>query len=313
MTNDILELVKTLTDRDTKTLSQKGLKLSEECGELSKSILPYENAAGSLHKFIHKENIIDNCVDTILVALSIAYSLDCSNDAIYNAMYKKAMYWSSLQDNESSVNISRMPHEIHITVKQADSLAEFTYACISAGVKPIVLDLHKKDTSTIKDIMTSSVFYGNSSQAYAEMKRIAGILEIHGFNVVRGKIEAPPFHPAVPNNVNKFKHEHGRYFESHIEVLLDDKKNNKMLENWVQQYPLHIHMSNNVFKATETISTMMLTYRKYDGTIESFKADINKIRESLSVDGFSINGKEIIEYCLYDSSIIHDAEWISGN
>lgn len=52
MIKNTLELVKVLTDRDTKNLSQKGLKLSEECGELSKNILPYEGAAGTLHRKI---------------------------------------------------------------------------------------------------------------------------------------------------------------------------------------------------------------------------------------------------------------------
>lgn len=313
MIKNTLELVRVLTDRDTKNLSQKGLKLSEECGELSKNILPYENAAGTLHRFVQKEKIADNCVDTILVALSIAYSLGYSDDDLAAIMLKKSMYWSSLQENEKNVDMAKMPHELHLTVKTVDCLKQFIVACGMADVKPIVLDLHTKSGGPLKDMMTSSVFVGSSSQAYEEMSRIKAVLNLYGFEVIRGKIEVPPFHPAVPNASNNFSHEKDRYFESHIEVLLspDDPNSFEKLRFWADKRG-DVHLSNNTFKKRGDISTVMLTYRSDDHFLESFKKEVQLIREKLNEAGFEVNGKEIIEYCLYDSATSHDNEWLFG-
>lgn len=313
MIKNTLELVKVLTDRDTKNLSQKGLKLSEECGELSKNILPYEGAEGTLHRFIQKEKIAENCVDTILVALSIAYSLGYSDDELATIMLKKSMYWSTLQDNEKNVDMAKMPHELHLTVKTVVCLEHFIMACGMAGVKPIVLDLHAKTEGALKDMMTSGVFVGSSSQAYEELSRIKAVLEIYGFEVIRGKIEVPPFHPAVPSESNSFQHEKNRYFESHIEVLLnsDDPNSFERLRFWAQKRG-DVHLSMNTFKRHGEVSTVMLTYRNDKHIMESFKKEVRLIREQLKAAGFTLNGKEILEYCLYDSSTSHDNEWLFG-
>ena len=44
--NNINDFIKTLSIKDKKTLSQKGLKLVEEVGELARVILPYDSAHG---------------------------------------------------------------------------------------------------------------------------------------------------------------------------------------------------------------------------------------------------------------------------
>lgn len=51
--------IKSLSIKDKKTLSQKGLKLAEEVGELAKAILPYDSAHGTNHRFIDKEKILE--------------------------------------------------------------------------------------------------------------------------------------------------------------------------------------------------------------------------------------------------------------
>lgn len=313
MIKNTLDLVKILTDRDTKNLSQKGLKLAEECGELSKNILPYENADGTLHRFVKKEKIAENCVDTILVALSIAYSLGYSDDALANIMLKKSNYWSMLQDNEKNVDIDRMPHELHITVKEVDTLQRFVEACESASVKPIVLDLHSKANTVLKDMMTSSVFIGPSSRAYDEVLRIKAILEVYGFEVIRAKIEVPPFHPAAPNETNTFSHEKNRYFESHIEVILDsdEKFGLEKLKEFAERKG-GVHVSANAFKRHAEVTTVMLTYRNSTMLMEQFMAEVKNLRHQLESNGYILNGKDIIEYCLYDSATNHDNTWLFG-
>jgi hypothetical protein len=53
---DLIEFIKTLSLNDKKTLTQKALKTSEEVGELAKAVLPFEGAAGTLHRFHRKRN-----------------------------------------------------------------------------------------------------------------------------------------------------------------------------------------------------------------------------------------------------------------
>ena len=80
MEKELLKYIKTLTDQDTKTLIGKALKTSEETGELAKKVLPYENAAGTLHRFVEKESILEECADIFLCVQSIAYQLGFSDE-----------------------------------------------------------------------------------------------------------------------------------------------------------------------------------------------------------------------------------------
>lgn len=310
MINTTFELVRTLTNRDTKSLSEKGLKLSEECGELAKNILAYQNAAGSMHKFSNKELVAENCIDSILVALSIAYSLGYSDDQLSEIMLKKSLYWSGLRENESNVDPNNIPHELHVTVEKVQELDKFCNACSAADVKPIILDLHSK-SNVMKDMMTSSVVIGSTEEAYSELKSIKRILEVYGFNAIRGKIEVPPFHPAVPNKTNGLSVPKDCYFETHIEVIIPNgEQYHSNLLSWADYNP-DVHVSKNTFKKYEDFSTVMLTYRAYDGTIESFKEEVAAIREKVVADlGVKLNGKEIIEYCLFDSNKSHDNRWL---
>jgi hypothetical protein len=50
MNNELLDYIQNLSLRDFKTLSQKALKVSEECGELAKAVLPYDNAYATRHR-----------------------------------------------------------------------------------------------------------------------------------------------------------------------------------------------------------------------------------------------------------------------
>ena len=293
MNSDTLEFIKSLSKNDKKNLTQKTLKLMEESGELAKNVLPYELASGTLHKFVHKDQIMENAVDNILVSLSIIYSLDYSDDEIDEMMNKKSLYWSQLQQNEINLNPEKIPHEIHVTVAGVDNLEAFKEVCKLCNVKPIVLDLHVNATDSIKDIMTSSVFFGPSSEAFNQMQKIRNSLFDNGYNVVRGKIEVAPWHPAVPNEINKFKHEDKRYFESHIEVYVDNTPASETsLEDLYRSMEGNdVYISKNYFKRDGDVSTIMLTYRKYDGTLEKFKNELAELRSLITNSGFVLNGK----------------------
>ena len=68
--NNINDFIKTLSIKDKKTLSQKGLKLVEEVGELARVILPYDSAHGTNHRFIDREAILEEVVDVYLTNIS---------------------------------------------------------------------------------------------------------------------------------------------------------------------------------------------------------------------------------------------------
>lgn len=75
MQTQLLDYIKKLSLDDKKTLSQKALKVAEESGELAKVVLPFDNAAGTIHRFIEKGKILEESVDVILTAISIAWML----------------------------------------------------------------------------------------------------------------------------------------------------------------------------------------------------------------------------------------------
>ena len=317
MNNKILDFVKELTKNDKKNLTQKALKLTEETGEVAKNVLPYELASGTLHRVVHKDQIFENAIDSMLVSLSIAYSLGYTDNDIEDMMDKKSLYWSQLQQNEISVNPEKIPHELHVTVTNLVEYEGFKDVCkdIGNGVKPIVLELHNSGRyEATKDIMTSSIFIGKTSDALEELKRIKTYLTQHGYLVERGKIEAAPFHPRVPTSINGFSHIENGYFESHIEVYVDSNESSsasmKVLKE--KMYGKNIHISSNLLKPKADTFIAMLTIREYTGTLEEFKLVLANTREYIETSGFTINGKDVIEYCLYDTNITQNKDWFEN-
>lgn len=195
ISNTVLEQIKDLTKKDKKTLSQKALKVSEEVGELSKVILPFDNAHSTTHRFIAKENILEEVVDTFLASISIAYELGFSDDDIEKMIVKKLTKWADLQYRGEDVGDKPIPYEIHVTVNDVGK-QHFIDTCKKLNVKPIILDLQSKDgDGKFKDVMTSSVFFGDNRGAWEYLNRISTGLKDAGINGVREKIEAVPWHP----------------------------------------------------------------------------------------------------------------------
>jgi NTP pyrophosphatase (non-canonical NTP hydrolase) len=315
MQQDILELIKQLSLNDPKTLSQKTNKLFEEGGELARAVLPYENASGTLHRVIHKGNLLEEAVDSILVAISIAYSLGYDDDAISSVMKRKALYWAELQQNEANVDPDRIPFEIHVTVSVAPNLDMFKKDCASIGVKAVVLALHTTTDDVLRDVMTSEVVIGSTTAAFDAMQKTKAALEEIGYDVIRTKIEAAPWHPSAPTEANGLQHAFGtrNYFESHIEVTVLDapespvslNKLKKCLENF------DAHLSANFFKANDEAKTVMVTLRRYTGTLEKFKKVLETLKATISDGGFVYNKKDIVEYSIYDSNTDHDNVWMN--
>ena len=341
----IEEYIKELSKKDKKTLSQKALKLVEEVGELARVVLPYDSAHGTNHRFIDREALLEEVVDVHLTNISIAHSLGFTEDELNEMMVRKAEKWATLQAKEDKATFP-LPYEIHVTVDlensythkhiNEESLNEFKEDCKSIGVKPIVIDLEMKDKSSMKDVMTSSKFFGDNRTAYEESERIANRLKEMGYDVVRNKIETVPWHPAAPQDKDK---DHplwhgepipnGCYFESHIGVLVtkETKPDLEELVDFLNESIFELSgtakLSKNFFKKTEDGRFVnMLTYRSNMANAKEFEAEVRAIEGIISgkngwsmLDGFrSFEYEKVeIEYAVYDTNVTHDAKWILGS
>lgn len=320
MDKKLFDYIKELSKRDKKTLSQKALKVSEECGELAKIILPYDNAHGTTHRFIEKERILEESVDVILTAISMAYELGYSHDDIEEMMWEKSKKWQGIQAKEEKVEYP-IPYEIHITVDTKhvyEHLAEdykyfdtksFKSDCEDIGVKPIVIELEKKSDIIMHDVMTSSCIITDNAGAYSECNRISKELTQRGYKVIRKKIETVPYHPAAPSMLSD-KMPKNCYFEAHIGCVIsaEEKEQLQMIAT------CHgAHLSKNFFKKIEGGKFVnMITHRSYSGNYDLFLKELEELKKDLTNHNFQFE-KVITEFSIYDTNVSHDFLWLEKN
>jgi NTP pyrophosphatase (non-canonical NTP hydrolase) len=323
---EINEFIKSLSIKDKKTLSQKGLKLVEEMGELARVILPFDSAPGTNHRFIDREALLEEVVDIYLSNISIAYSLGFTDDDFNDMLIKKSKKWSELQAKEEKAEFP-LPFEIHITIHPDSysitnsTIEDFKEDCVNIGVKPIVLDLEINGESPIKDVMTSSKHFGDNRSAYEESERISKNLEDRGYKVVRKKIESIPWHPSAPVISSGKEIPNGCYFESHIGVVIkpEQKENLNVFVNEVLKDKELVELSGsaklsqNFFKKSKDGSKFvnMLTYRSNICGSPKFKLEVETIKALLDENGFDFEKVEV-EYAVYDTNVTHDSKWITG-
>ena len=340
------DFIKDLSIKDKKTLSQKALKVVEEVGELAKVILPYDSAPGTNHRFVDRESILEEIADVYLTNVSIAYSLGLSHEDIKDMIDKKSIKWSELQSKEDSVSFP-LPFEIHITVGKKsyfypdpDSVDEslliehFRNVCKDLKVKPIVIDLEINDGSILKDVMTSSKYFGDNRGAYDEANRISKELEKFGYRILRTKIETVPWHPNAPTINTGYPIKNGCYFECHIGVLISpdqkedlnkfvDDLNSGCTEAGIIELGGTAKLSQNFFKKSNDGSKFVniLTYRNSMDGYPKFKNEVDDIKYSLAnwqgtLSAFENGGltfeKVEVEYAIYDTNVSHDAEWLKN-
>ena len=331
---NINEYIKNLSIKDKKTLSQKGLKLVEEMGELARIILPYDSAHGTNHRFTDREALLEEVVDIYLSNISIAYSLGFTDEEFNDMLIKKSEKWSQLQANEEKAEFP-LPFEIHVTITPEDSydftIDEFKEDCSLVGVKPIVIDLEINDGSILKDVMTSSKHFGDNRSAYEESERIVSELRNTGYKVLRNKIESVPWHPAAPVISTGKEIPNGCYFESHIGVTIypgQKDELNEFVKNIEDKYAINFSgvgdpltslsgtakLSQNFFKKSKDGSKFvnMLTYRSNKCGSPKFKLEVEGIKHLLQEEGFEFEKVEV-EYAVYDTNVTHDAKWILGS
>lgn len=311
---NIKDYIKELSVKDKKTLSQKALKLTEEVGELARVVLPYDSAHGTNHRFIDREALLEEVVDVYLTNISIAHSLGFTKEEFDEMLQKKTEKWGSLQAKEEKAEFP-LPFEIHVTVKLVPENSPgyqtqvnmFREVCDEIGVKPIVLDLENGGESVMKDVMTSSHFYGDNKTAYEECMRISNRLESNGFVVSRRKIESVPWHPAAPMNDGDNMPENC-YFEAHIGCVISPEQKDKLQEIAER---CGAHLSRNFFKKLENGKFVnMITHRNYGDLHKRFESQVDYLKEQLDKNGIEYE-KVITEFSVYDTNVSHDSKWLT--
>lgn len=91
----LLDKVNYYTLRDSKDLTQRGLKCSEEVGELAQAILSYTNACGCSYKKLGVDKVLEEAIDVIIVALSIVCSIDGGIENFDKEFEAKLLKWDT--------------------------------------------------------------------------------------------------------------------------------------------------------------------------------------------------------------------------
>ena len=199
----------------------------------------------------------------------------------------------------------RNDYELHVTVK-ADDLERFRADCAKIGVKPIVLDLQDyAGGSVMQDVMTSSKFTALPKRYATELNLVVEELQELGYEVVRTKVEAAPYNPVCPSEVNDIIMRRGQYFEAHFRVLTREDRLERLREHCEC---LDAHLSKNIFKKDGAKIAILVTYRHYRGTIEGFQDMVDLVGRSLKHKGFEVDKTEV-EFVVYDSNGNHDDAW----
>ena len=311
MDQSLLDYIRTLSARDTKTLTQRALKLAEETGELAKVALPFENAPATLHRIATKHKVAEEAVDNILVSLSILHHLEMDDEQIASIMREKAVKWDTILTREGKLqDPDKIPFEVHVTVNcPEDQIEEFKVVCSNLNVKPIVLDLPIKGGGTMRDVMTSSHYFGTTSMAIFHANVLSDELDDYGFEVVRTKIETVPWHPHAPQKSGD-KIQEGCYFESHVGIIMnsDDKWHTADRLNTIATN-CGAHMSRNVFKKYDNGEYIQMVTMRNFGDRHQFEMTLDFLLNSLQSNGFKYE-KVIQEYSIYDTNVRHDHAWI---
>lgn len=212
----------------------------------------------------------------------------------------------------NSVNIHKKyndtPHEIHLTVDNINNIDSFKQICENINVKPILLDLYT-NTKNLNHLMTSSVIRGTSLfEIFNYCNTIKKTLTENGFNVIRTKVEIPPTHELVDiynkNNIT--------YFENHTQLIISPCEFN-CLYDFCKKYLKNVHLSSNYFKKHNDKFTIMLTYRNYTSDYLEFLSYIKNYQDILKQNNYKIYDKLIVEFCIYDSNVSCDYEWMLNN
>lgn len=189
-----------------------------------------------------------------------------------------------------------MEFEVHITVK-TNNIEKFINDCSDIKVKPIVINMENVNE---QQVMTSSKHRSdNYKSVYDSIKHQ---LINKGYNIERIKVEKNP---------NDIKDKQHIYFESHLRVSFDDKEENKSLLSQILNKH-NVHLSRNMFKKHKDKCFYMCTLRNKNTNIISFRNEIEKVKNVISINKLFEIDKIEVEECIFDSNESLDNNWLNN-
>ena len=183
--------------------------------------------------------------------------------------------------------------EIHLTVKNTDGeeqrLIDFCKG--RDNIKPVLIDLD----GTGHDLMTSSrkTIEDGDYKMYANT--LIRLLQFNSFKILRVKVES---------DLEDTPEEAQFYFESHIRIEGSNGDDPRLITLCKEH---GAHKSKNLLKDVET-KHQMITIRDTNKT--RFLQRVDDIIEALKKSYFKVSEKVEREYCVFDSNVNHDREWI---
>lgn len=190
---------------------------------------------------------------------------------------------------------SIIPFEIHITVTGLSLTDEqrFIEFCIAQSAKPILIELWQG--SFMQQPMFTKLLLGSSlDEVLINANAMMEKLERQGFEVNRLKIEVPAEHYGTFESATN-------YFEWHGKIPFKDIDKLLLLCDTYK-----VHLSKNALR-NET-ETRFVTLREF-GNKTNFNARTEMVQFALHQGGWNII-KQQSEYCIYDSNVLLDKDWL---
>ncbi|MFN0203455.1 MAG: hypothetical protein ACKVTZ_18150 [Bacteroidia bacterium] len=202
--------------------------------------------------------------------------------------------------------------EAHITLQNYENTQKerFLNTANQLNVKAIVIELARGDVPI--QPMTCSFHQGEYETVKKEVEQLAKQLEIAGFSVSRLKIEASPWNEHIPQtSTEAANHSPKNYFEHHTKIEINE---NTSIENLLSLCQKHqAHLSKNAFKSyTNGLSEHFITLRHYTLGLQESQAQFQLLQNELAQSHYVLL-KNITEYCIYDSKVEVDNNWLTLN
>ena len=199
--------------------------------------------------------------------------------------------------------------ETHVTVETLDEadLERFTQVCQALQVHCVLIELARGVVRS--QPMTRSTFQGTLPECHQAALALAERLRTHGFSVSRVKIEAAPWNEDLPETDREAQRlPSGNYFEYHLKLILPMGNPLGDLQRVCESHGAHL--SANAFKHREDGRCERFVTLRCPGLgRQSANARAQALETSLAGLGHEM-GRLVCEYCVYDSNVQVDAEWL---
>lgn len=162
---------------------------------------------------------------------------------------------------------------------------------------------------TISQPMLTWRAQGELTSQIEKARHLKDIISAAGFPVVRIKIEAAPQNKDVPQSKNELRKQFdGRYFESHIRILLDSRENNRALNEIAERHSAHL--SRNALKESQNgFEERFVTQRNWRVGYSESNQKLIRLLNEIKDSGYKVIDVEE-KFVVFDSNLEIDRGWI---